>query len=260
VAEFSLRIDVVPTGVGVLRWEGQVDANVLQQELSTAADDALVGRVLRRLELAVPAPDPGTRRAVLRSGFRLEGVQRQARDLGSGGYADVWLFSRLASDQVGGPHGFSGVMNSALPRKRLIAHVLIRDRTGRVLLCDTLFKPDWELPGGIVEPGESPRRGAIREVREELGVDRPLGPLLVADWLPPYLGWDDAVEMIFDGRTLAESELSDLVLQPSEIRQVRFCTLDEAAPLLTPLAHRRLTVAAGLAPGRFAYLEDGYPP
>ena len=53
-------------------------------------------------------------------------------------------------------------MNSALPRKRLIAHVLIRDDQGRVLLCETQFKPDWELPGGIVEPGESPRLGAVR--------------------------------------------------------------------------------------------------
>ena len=79
----------------------------------------------------------------------------------------------------------------------------------------------------------------------------------MADWLPPYLGWDDAVEMIFDGGSLAEDELSSLSLQPSEIRQVRFCTLDEAAAVLTPLAHRRLSVAAGLTPGRFAYLEDG---
>ena len=70
-----------------------------------------------------------------------------------GSYADVCLFSRLASDQVSRkPHGFSGVMNSALPKKRLIAHVLMRDPVGRVLLCETQFKTDWELPGGIVEP------------------------------------------------------------------------------------------------------------
>jgi hypothetical protein len=30
--------------------------------------------------------------------------------------------------------GFSGVMNSALPKKRLIAHVVMRDEAGRVLL------------------------------------------------------------------------------------------------------------------------------
>ena len=58
-------------------------------------------------------------------------------------------------------------MNSALPRKRVIAHVLIRDEQGRVLLCETQFKADWELPGGIVEPLESPRVGAVREVLEE---------------------------------------------------------------------------------------------
>ena len=259
MAEFVLHVEVAPGDIGMLRWNGHLDAESLQQALSTAADDALAGRGLRRLEVAVPAPDPGTRRAVLRSGFRLEGVRRQAVNPGAGAYADVWLFARLRDDQVGGPHGFSGVMNSALPRKRLIAHVLIRDPAGRALLCDTLFKSDWELPGGIVEPGEPPRSGAIREVREELGIDRPLGPLLVADWLPPYLGWDDALEMIFDGGLLAEDELSGLVLQPSEIRQVRFCTLDEAAAVLTPLAHRRLTVASGLSPGQFAYLEDGYP-
>ena len=79
----------------------------------------------------------------------------------------------------------------------------------------------------------------------------------MADWLPPYLGWDDAVEMIFDGGLVARAELSGLVLQPTEIRQVRFCTLDEAAAVVTPLAHRRLSVAAGLGPDQFAYLEDG---
>ena len=169
------------------------------------------------------------------------------------------MYARLADDQVTGPSGFSGVMNSALPRKRLIAHVLIRDHLGRVLLCETRFKADWELPGGIVEPLEPPRLGAAREVVEELGVDRPIGPLLVADWMPPYLGWEDAIELIFDGGLVTADELTGFVLQPSEIKQVRLCTLDEAAELVTPLAHRRLTVATGLRPGEFAYLEDGSP-
>jgi 8-oxo-dGTP pyrophosphatase MutT (NUDIX family) len=151
-------------------------------------------------------------------------------------------------------------MNSVLPRKRLIAHVLITDGANRLLLCETQFKPDWELPGGIVEPGEPPRLGAGREVLEELGVERPIGRLLVADWMPPYLGWEDAIELIFDGGVLRPDELDALVLQPSEIKQVQLCTLAEAAELVTPLAHRRLSVAMQLGPDQLAYLEDGTRP
>jgi 8-oxo-dGTP pyrophosphatase MutT (NUDIX family) len=257
LTELQVRIEAGPGRVGRLAWDQDADPEALERAIAIAADDALFGQGLRRLEVSVAGADRPARRAVLRAGFRLEGVRRQALEVVGGGYDDIYLFARLGVDQVGGPHGFSSVMNSALPRKRLIAHVLIRDDQGRVLLCETQFKVDWELPGGIVEPGESPRLGAIREVREELGVDRALGQLLVADWLPPYLGWDDATEMIFDGGLMSPTELPGLVLQPTEIRQVRFCTLAEAAPLVTPLAHRRLSVAAGLGPGQFAYLEDG---
>ena len=234
--------------------------DALEHALMVAAEEALLDRGLRRVQVSVAGRDRLVRRAALRAGFRQEGVQRQAV-LGTDGVADDrYLFARLATDQVGGSHGFSGVMNSTLPRKRLIAHVLLRDDEGRVLLCETQFKTDWELPGGIVEPGESPRLGAIREVHEELGVTWPIGRLLVADWMPPYLGWEDAIEMIFDGGRVTEAQLAEFVLQPSEIRRVMLCTLDEAAALVTPLAHRRLALAAGLGPGQMAYTEDGAPP
>ena len=121
----------------------------------------------------------------------------------------------------------------------------------------TRFKQDWELPGGIVEPYEAPRLAAGREVTEELGVERPIGRLLVADWMPPYLGWEDALELIFDGGRIAEDDLTALVLQPTEIKRVQLCTLAEAQELVTPISHRRLTIAAGLGPTEFAYLEDG---
>jgi 8-oxo-dGTP diphosphatase len=233
---------------------------VLEQALAGAADEALLSQGVRRLQAAVLGRDRWTRRAVLRAGFRQEGVQRAAVVGPDGRYDDRYLFARLVTDQVGGPHGFSGVMNSTLPRKRLIAHVLLRDDEDRVLLCETQFKTDWELPGGIVEPGESPRLGAIREVTEELGVAWPVGRLLVADWMPPYLGWEDAIEMIFDGGRVTEAQVAGFVLQPSEIRRVKLCTLDEAAELVTPIAHRRLTLAARLGHDEMAYTEDGAPP
>ncbi len=33
------------------------------------------------------------------------------------------------------------------------------------------FRGWWDLPGGFLEPGEHPGRAAIREAREELGVE-----------------------------------------------------------------------------------------
>ena len=96
----------------------------------------------------------------------------------------------------------------------MIAHVLLTDTAGRVCLVDTVFKDDWELPGGIVDPFESPKQGARRELMEELSLDATPGRLLVVDWLGPYLGWEDALELIFDGGTLAPDQ--GAALQPAQ--------------------------------------------
>ncbi len=254
----SVRLTVGDHGIADLSWPAGTPADALQQQISTLADEALASGV-RRIEVAVPTDDHGARRAVLRSGFRLEGTRRAVARRDDGSYGDLMLFSRLAGDLVGGPHGFSGVMNTVLPRKRVIAHVLMRDATGRILLCDTAFKNDWELPGGIVEPGEPPRDGAVREVAEELGLELAVGRLLVVDWLPPYLGWEDALELIFDGGRVHEDDLASFSLQDNEIRSVSLLTLEEAATVVTPLSHRRLSVAVGLADDEAAYLQDGHP-
>jgi 8-oxo-dGTP diphosphatase len=260
VTNLALTISISDGGIATLSWSGSIGGESLEQALKATADDALLSQGLRRLEVSLPAEDLTARRAVLRSGFRLEGIRRQAVERPDGSYGDICLFARLASDQPYGPHGFSGVMNSALPKKRLIAHVLLRDVLGRVLLCETQFKADWELPGGIVEPYETPRQGASREVTEELGIERAVGRLLVVDWMPPYLGWDDAIEMIFDGGQINEEDLAAWSLQPTEIKRVALVDLDTAASLLTPLAHRRLVLAALLGPNEMAYTEEGRRP
>ena len=260
VTDLALSVNVSAVGIATIGWSGPVNAELLEGALRAAAEDLLAGRGLRRVEVSLPASDLSGRRAVLRAGFRLEGVRRQVLALPDGSYADIGLFSRLASDQVGGSHGFSSVMNSALPKKRLIAHVLMRDVQDRVVLCETQFKQDWELPGGIVEPLEPPRLGAVREVREELGLDLQVGRLLVVDWMPPYLGWDDAIEMIFDGGLVTDNDLASWSLQPTEIKAVGLVDLPTASELLTPLAFRRLCLAVGLGPDEMAYTEDGRTP
>lgn len=248
-------------GVTELSWlraaDVAVDAAALTVALRRETEEQFLEGA-RRVQLAVSADDRPGRSAALRAGFRQEGVRRSVWPGADGSHGDAVDFARLAVDDVAGPGSFSAIMNSALPRKRVIAHVLFRDDLDRVLLCETTFKIDWELPGGIVEPLEPPRVGAEREIVEELGTPLPVGRLLVCDWMPPYLGWEDAVELIFDGGRLDEEAVGAFELGTFEIVQTRFCTLAEAAALVTPLAHRRLTLACGVADGASpTYTEDG---
>lgn len=51
------------------------------------------------------------------------------------------------------------------------ADAVIFDAEGRVLLGQRADNQRWGLPCGWVDPGESPAEAAIREVREETGLD-----------------------------------------------------------------------------------------
>ena len=48
---------------------------------------------------------------------------------------------------------------------------IIHDKDRRVLLCHRRDYDLWNLPGGVLEHGEAPWDGLIREVREETGLE-----------------------------------------------------------------------------------------
>jgi mutator protein MutT len=50
------------------------------------------------------------------------------------------------------------------------AFAVIIDFQSRVLLCHRTDQDAWNLPGGRVEPGESPWEAVVREVNEETGL------------------------------------------------------------------------------------------
>ncbi|HZK77372.1 MAG TPA: NUDIX domain-containing protein [Gemmatimonadaceae bacterium] len=47
-----------------------------------------------------------------------------------------------------------------------------------VVLISTGDPPRWQLPKGLVDKGETPEIAAVREVREETGIEARLGPLI----------------------------------------------------------------------------------
>ncbi|MGC9407786.1 NUDIX hydrolase [Streptomyces sp. DZ1-3] len=141
------------------------------------------------------------------------------------------------------------------------AGVLLFDDHDRVLLVDPTYKPGWEFPGGVVEPGEAPARAGMREVREETGLlldDVPA--LLVVDWerpAPPAYG---GLRMLFDGGRLDSADAGRVLLPGQELRDWRFVTEDEAAGLLPPVRYERLRWALRARErGAALYLEAGTP-
>jgi 8-oxo-dGTP pyrophosphatase MutT (NUDIX family) len=138
--------------------------------------------------------------------------------------------------------------------------MLVRDTDGRVLLCNLTYKNDWDLPGGVVEVNEAPHLAVAREVDEELGLDLDAGRLVLTDWLPPWSGWDDAVCLVFDGGVHEASIAQRIVPQAKEIRQARFCTVQEVHSVCADFTARRIDSAlANLDSGLATYTDSGRP-
>lgn len=51
--------------------------------------------------------------------------------------------------------------------------LLVAEHDGRVLLVHNAWRREWELPGGLIEEGESAREAAVREFLEETGTTPP---------------------------------------------------------------------------------------
>lgn len=141
------------------------------------------------------------------------------------------------------------------------AGVLLFDEQDRVLLVDPTYKPGWEFPGGVVEPGEAPARAGVREVEEETGIRLDHVPrLLVVDWerpAPPAYG---GLRLLFDGGRLDAAAVAGLLLPGPELRAWRFVTEEEAADLLPPVRYERLRWALRARErGAALYLEAGVP-
>jgi 8-oxo-dGTP diphosphatase len=139
------------------------------------------------------------------------------------------------------------------------AGALILDEAGRVLLVEPNYKDHWEIPGGIIEVGETPSQGCAREIAEELGLTREPGRLLVVDWAPhPELG--DRVLFVFDGGVLIKPDIAAIHLQPEELDSYEFLEPADALDRLIPRLRRRVSAALqAKTESRTMYLEHGIP-
>ncbi|GAB3240607.1 hypothetical protein GCM10027447_39400 [Glycomyces halotolerans] len=65
-----------------------------------------------------------------------------------------------------------------------VACAFFTDPLGRALVVKPNDRDDWQFVGGMVDKGESPHEACVREVKEEIGLDMPVGDRGV----PPRMG------------------------------------------------------------------------
>lgn len=93
----------------------------------------------------------------------------------------------------------------------------------------------WSIPGGRVEPGETPAEAALREVREETGVIVGLAGVIETLTIAPYLITEFAARWISGDPIAGDDAL-----------EARFAPLDQLEEFdLTPDLRR--VIAAGAA-------------
>jgi 8-oxo-dGTP pyrophosphatase MutT (NUDIX family) len=241
----------VADGVARISWVDDEPVDVVRREVAAALSTHA------RVEALVDPDDTRGQRTATWSGMRREGIMRGVTVDGLA--VDRIVYARLASDlPLQEPEGFRAILNSFLPRKRAIGQMLVRDPDDRVLMCQLTYKPDWDLPGGVIEVDESPRLGVTRELEEELGVTIEARELLLTDWLPPWSGWEDALCLVFDGGVHDATLPDRMVREEREIRSVAFKTLDEVRELAADFTARRVESALARAHGTgSAFAESG---
>lgn len=140
-----------------------------------------------------------------------------------------------------------------LPRRARIAavHVLAptftvgsiciieRDGDGALLLVRHSYRDRWGFPGGLLDRGETPEDGAVREAKEEVGIAiRTHGEPAVVVAPEPR-----RVDVIFRCRT---DEPDAVVAQPPEVIEARWFRPDE----LPELQHEASGALVALARAR----------
>jgi 8-oxo-dGTP pyrophosphatase MutT (NUDIX family) len=113
------------------------------------------------------------------------------------------------------------------------AAVVIADEAGRVLMGLHADREIWVAPGGLIEPGETPAEGAVREAWEETGllveITAVLGVYGGKELVIDYKNGDRAayIGTIFRGRVIG----GELRADGEEILELRYISREEIKTL-----------------------------
>ena len=138
------------------------------------------------------------------------------------------------------------------------AGALMMREDGCILLVKQPYQETWNIPGGIIEDGESPREACRREVLEELALRIEKLPLLCVDHLSASTELPERKHHIFLGGTLTSGIMGRVKLQESEISEIAFVQeLDIPRLCSAPLAVRLRVAIDAYRTQKSFYIRDG---
>lgn len=117
--------------------------------------------------------------------------------------------------------------------KVVMAAVVVND--GKYMICrrgpGRRLEGVWEFPGGKLEAGETPEQGLARELREELGIETEIGPILDAQLESEF---NEFIILYYRARIIsgvpALTEHSEIkYVAPAELVEYEFSTADAKA-------------------------------
>jgi 8-oxo-dGTP pyrophosphatase MutT (NUDIX family) len=86
---------------------------------------------------------------------------------------------------------------------------VIHNADGHILVVQRSKDQDWELPGGRLSQGESPRQGLRREIHEETGLDVEVAEIVKANSWVNMANEDRFAVHYYCGQTDGNVEISD---------------------------------------------------
>jgi 8-oxo-dGTP pyrophosphatase MutT (NUDIX family) len=131
------------------------------------------------------------------------------------------------------------VVRAIAPKFTVGAICFIERPDGALLFVRLAYREAWGAPGGLLKRGEAPADAAVREVREEVGLDIALvgQPAIVVDPVP------QRIDVVYRARPLVHADLADVCPRGPEIVEAKWFPPDQLPELQFEAANALVELA-----------------